>query len=252
MKAKWNGLKQSLLGRTPHPLAFLDPRLLQQPGPKGRLTGWLIPTHSPLATPATRAWCPGRRPGLTLGEWTRACPLLLAGFRWPSLATLNKEISKQLHVWKWSQLHPHGQFLKEICRLLIWQETPGSFQKSQLPTPLKSRRSLGLQHLPISGMSKKDFDCWLTLLGSTQLLENWRHALPVCPFKPWPSTFHKWWSTCNTPRSPGTGYFRHFIIPSLLREGLHSRGCHLLKWPLNVPLRGLDLEFHRILHSIPP
>lgn len=57
-------------------------------------------------------------------------------------------------------------------------------------------------------------------------------------------------STCNAPMSPETLF-------SLLRHFQPTRrggplGYYLLKWLSNASLRGLDIGFHGVLHSIPP
>lgn len=120
------------------------------------------------------------------------------------------------------------------------------------PWILISRRSLTGQHLPISGVSKKDLDCWLTALGSIQLIErnveNLRHTFPIRPFEPGPSATDTQRSVCNTRDSAV------FTAPSFpaWRGRLTSQDCLLLKEPLNAPLGGLHLEFHRILRCIHP
>lgn len=102
----------------------------------------------------------------------------------------------------------------------------------------------------------RDFHCWLAAFRSIQLLgRNVGKLMLTTPYMvfqvispklPTNSDIHT-----QCPHLTRNWLFHQWIISCLLAEA-GQPGCHPLKRLPNASLRGLDIEFHGGLHSIPP
>lgn len=136
----------------------------------------------------------------------------------------------------------------------------GKFPEITAPhSPWHPGSHLDSSILPISGVSKRDLDCWLTQEEAYSLsrekVETYSTHSP-CVLSSCSPQLSQPWSTVNMPSSPGTGSSHWCITPSLLAEA-GVAGLPASKMPSECSSwRAVggpsDLEVHRILHSIPP
>lgn len=189
----------------------------EQWGPRGQLTDWLIPTHSPVAPPARRAWCWERRVR-TWSGWADHHSSGSAGWCkivFPGYARTRRLLNGSIFGNKVSY-RPHGQFLKVMCRLLVWQQIHRSFWKAPRTPELQEVtltlvfakfRSIKKGTSTVAGSVKKHKACW------KKNVENLMLSLPTCLSSHRPSTVHKRWSTCSAPISLFSSLHHFWPIP---------------------------------------
>ena len=98
----------------------------------------------------------------------------------------------------------------------------GKFPEITAPhSPWHPGSHLDSSILPISGVSKRDLDCWLTQEEAYSLsrekVETYSTHSP-CVLSSCSPQLSQPWSTVNMPSSPGTGSSHWCITPSLLAE----------------------------------